>query len=242
MNFPVRNPSICLGTSQLSRREVLCRIGGGFGGLGLATVLADAGLLAAEQPAGAVNPLAPKPPHFPAAGQAAHLPVHERRAVACRYLRPQAGADEARWQAACPNRSPRSGKREPKGNLLEVAVQDAHGRPERHRGQRTVSRSRPRASTTSASCARCTPTIRITSRACCMMNSGNMQPIRPEHGFVADLCPRHRQPEPARLRRALPRQAGRRPAAVEQQLPARHLSGHAHQQQDDRSRRRSSAM
>src|SRR6516162_9538229 len=50
----------------LSRRDVLCRIGGGFGELALATVFADAGLLASEQPAGAVNPLAPKSPHFPA--------------------------------------------------------------------------------------------------------------------------------------------------------------------------------
>jgi Protein of unknown function (DUF1501) len=50
----------------LSRREVLCRIGGGFGALGLAGVLADAGLTAAApaQSAAAVNPLAPKSPHF----------------------------------------------------------------------------------------------------------------------------------------------------------------------------------
>ena len=48
----------------LSRRDVLCRIGGGFGALGLAGVLADAGLLA-EAPARSVNPLAPRPPHFP---------------------------------------------------------------------------------------------------------------------------------------------------------------------------------
>ncbi len=50
----------------LSRRQVLLRIGGGFGALGLAGVFRDAGLLAAEQPAGASNPLAPRPPHFPA--------------------------------------------------------------------------------------------------------------------------------------------------------------------------------
>src|SRR5205807_2671796 len=52
----------------LSRREVLCRIGGGFGALGLAGVLADAGLLAAppgaHAPGSPVNPLAPRPPHF----------------------------------------------------------------------------------------------------------------------------------------------------------------------------------
>ena len=54
---------------KLSRREVLSRIGGGVGALGLASVFADAGYLSATQPAVApapVNPLAPKPPHFPA--------------------------------------------------------------------------------------------------------------------------------------------------------------------------------
>jgi len=41
-----------------------------------------------------------------------------------------------------------------------------------------------------------------------------------EHGLVAHLRAGQRQPEPARLRRPLSRQAGRRPAAVGQQLPA----------------------
>jgi hypothetical protein len=61
----------------LSRRALFCRIGGGFGALGLGSVLADAGLLAgagsawAAAPGGTeaavpTNPLAPKPPHFPA--------------------------------------------------------------------------------------------------------------------------------------------------------------------------------
>ncbi len=45
----------------LSRREVLCKIGGGFGAIGLAGVLADAGLVHAALPA---NPLAPRRPHF----------------------------------------------------------------------------------------------------------------------------------------------------------------------------------
>jgi hypothetical protein len=54
----------------LTRRQWLGQIGGGFGVLGLASVFADAGLLAAttEPTEAAVpsNPLAPKPPHFPA--------------------------------------------------------------------------------------------------------------------------------------------------------------------------------
>jgi uncharacterized protein DUF1501 len=50
---------------HFSRRDLLLRLGGGFGTIALANVLADAGLLAAA-PSATVNPLAPKPPHFPA--------------------------------------------------------------------------------------------------------------------------------------------------------------------------------
>ncbi len=59
----------------LSRRDVLRRIGGGFGALGLASVLSEAqwlplGSAQAETvegfAAGSGNPLAPKSPHFPA--------------------------------------------------------------------------------------------------------------------------------------------------------------------------------
>jgi hypothetical protein len=63
--------------SPLTRRALFCRIGGGFGALGLTSVLADARVLL---PAGVVRdatspvaegtvpsaPLAPRPPHFPA--------------------------------------------------------------------------------------------------------------------------------------------------------------------------------
>jgi hypothetical protein len=53
-------------TPVFSRREVLCRIGGGFGALGLASVFTDAGLLRAALPKDrAVNPLSPRAPHFP---------------------------------------------------------------------------------------------------------------------------------------------------------------------------------
>jgi hypothetical protein len=61
----------------LTRRELLCRSGLGFGLLGLASVLHGEGLLAtsgtdAGPPAG--NPLAPKRPHFPAkAKRVVHL-------------------------------------------------------------------------------------------------------------------------------------------------------------------------
>ena len=48
---------------MLSRREVLRRIGGGFGALGVSSVFADAGFLSAA-PTAAANPLAPRAPHF----------------------------------------------------------------------------------------------------------------------------------------------------------------------------------
>ena len=52
----------------MTRREMLARTGTGFGMLGLVGLLGDAGLLTGSTTGGGVshNPLAPKPPHFPA--------------------------------------------------------------------------------------------------------------------------------------------------------------------------------
>src|SRR5262245_50764459 len=50
-------------TTPTSRREFLRRAGGGFGMLALAAMLADEGLLAADTPDRATNPLAPRRPH-----------------------------------------------------------------------------------------------------------------------------------------------------------------------------------
>jgi hypothetical protein len=51
-------------TTALTRRDILSRIGGGFGLLGLTSVFADAGLLHASASSASNNPLAPRPPHF----------------------------------------------------------------------------------------------------------------------------------------------------------------------------------
>jgi hypothetical protein len=48
----------------LTRRDLLTRLAGGFGAIGLSTVFADAGLLAADATSSAANPLAPKTPHY----------------------------------------------------------------------------------------------------------------------------------------------------------------------------------
>src|SRR5690349_11448594 len=47
-------------TFQISRREMLCSMGAGFGSLGLAVMFGS------EAQAAESNPLAPKPTHFPA--------------------------------------------------------------------------------------------------------------------------------------------------------------------------------
>ncbi|MFI5454100.1 MAG: DUF1501 domain-containing protein [Isosphaerales bacterium] len=63
--------------SSLTRRALFCRMGGGFGALGLTSVLADAGMLIMAGDARAAtsggaegalpsSPLAPRPPHFTA--------------------------------------------------------------------------------------------------------------------------------------------------------------------------------
>src|SRR4051812_32929320 len=54
--------------NMLSRRELLCRCGTGFGAMALADLMRSAGLLApaAAQASEAVNPLAPKLPPLPA--------------------------------------------------------------------------------------------------------------------------------------------------------------------------------
>src|SRR4051794_19934085 len=77
MNQQGQSPQLDFMPRPFSRREMLCRIGGGFGSLGLASVMADAGILTTSaraqsqstSPSEALvpsNPLAARPPHFPA--------------------------------------------------------------------------------------------------------------------------------------------------------------------------------
>jgi hypothetical protein len=60
------NPHSALCIPHLNRRQLLARTAGGLGLVGLSTVLADAGLLAAtpEPRPAAINPLAPQAPHY----------------------------------------------------------------------------------------------------------------------------------------------------------------------------------
>src|SRR4051794_6773797 len=50
---------------DITRRELLHRVGMGFGMIGLTDLLSREGYLRAAAPAANISPLAPKEPHFP---------------------------------------------------------------------------------------------------------------------------------------------------------------------------------
>src|SRR5262249_8092435 len=105
---------------SMTRREVLCRIGGGFGAVGLSSVFAQAGMLSPLTKNTAVNPLAPKAPHFPARakrliflfmnGGPSHIDTFDPKPALARYhgqplpeaFRPQRGNQANRPGMASP--------------------------------------------------------------------------------------------------------------------------------------------
>ena len=92
----------CLEHAFLTRRELLRRGGMGFGLVGLAGLLAERMTSVEAAKAGAIdlNPLAPRQRRTSRAGQAGRPSVHERWALARRYLRPQTAARSVPRQAA----------------------------------------------------------------------------------------------------------------------------------------------
>src|SRR4051812_47303943 len=178
-----RSPSFgrhALGKVGLSRREILCRIGGGIGGLALATVLSDAGLLASEQPGGAVNPLAPKPPHFPARAKRLIFLFMNGGPSHVDTFDPKPELTKLNGQSV-PESIAKKLKREPKGKLMgspfktitcgSAGTQITELYPEVGRALdeicllRSVYTDNPNH-----------------EPGLLMMNSGNMQPIRPSMG------------------------------------------------------------
>ena len=135
-------------------------------------------------------------------GEAGHPPVHERRPVAGRHVRPQAGARQVRTASRCrrPTCAPSA-------------------RPAPRCRRRSSSRSTARAASRSASCSRTTAehiddicVIRSMHAdvpnhepSLMLMNCGDGRLAAAEHGLVGHLRPGHREPEPARLRRHVPR-------------------------------------
>ena len=122
----------------LSRREMLARSANGFGAAALAA------LLAAEEARGAdAVAVRPQEAALSRQGQERHLPVHGRRPVAGRYLRPQAAARREHGQPIkIEGRSRRSSTTS--ATCWQVAVE--------------VPASTARAASRSATCSRTSPT------------------------------------------------------------------------------------
>ena len=187
-------PKIGLGPADrshalLTRRALFSRIGGGFGALGLTSVLADAGLFVPTGAAGAVasgstegavllNPLAPKPSHFPARakrviflfmnGGPSHVDTFDPKPALARY----AGQD--------PPAALMTGRRK-RGKIMPSPFA---ARPHGQSGI-AVSELFPHVAT----CVDDLCVIRSVytdnpnhEPSLLMMNSGNMQPIRPSLG------------------------------------------------------------
>ena len=123
-----------------SRREWLLRSACGFGHLAMLGLVAQeaGGATPDREPVG--SPLAPRPPHYPARGQAGSLPVHARRRLACRYLRPEAEAPAAQRPAATGRET--EVRVRPDGKPAGVALEIPAPRSERDRGERALSEDR----------------------------------------------------------------------------------------------------
>ena len=168
----------------------------------------------------------PEAAALPGPGQAGHLPVHGRRAVARRHLRLQAEAHRRRRQGVRQGpavRRPSSSPRRPSSSstaspgcgsseLFPEVAKHADDLCLVH-GMHTDVPNHP--------------------QAFLQMHTGIFQFPRPSLGAWVALRPGHREPEPARVRHAHPAAEQRRPGELRQPVPAGHLPGDA-----DRVRRR----
>ena len=161
----------------------------------------------------------PKPPHFPAKakrvihfflnGGPSHVDTFDPKPALAKY----AGKP-------LPGRTCRTERKT--GAALPVAVQVPEVRPERHRGQRALRRTSPSTSTTSASIRSMHADVPNHEPSLMLMNCGDSAAAAAERRLLGAVRPGHREPEPARLHRHVPRRLpdqGRRELAV--RLPAR---------------------
>ena len=163
-----------------------------------------------------------------AEGEARHLPVHGRRAVADRSVRSQAGADQARRsghpRGAHQGRAVRVHQGHAEAARLAVPVQEA--RPVGRRDLRAAAepgqdRRRDRVRPLDADDA-------VQSRAGADLHEHRPPGDRPaEPGLVAQLRARQRERGSAGVRRAAlgREQSGRRQVVLGQRLPADHAPG-----------------
>ena len=205
-----------------SRGDTRCKsVASGFGYLAFAGLAHEA---AAKD--GRPAALGPEAAALPRAGQAGHLPVHERRAVARRHVRLQAGAERAIGRRV--DRRPRARRRKLLGSPFKFAQHGESG----------------------LWISELFPELAKHADDLCVVQQHAHRPAEPLAGVPADahrqlpvrapvargldaLRPGHRERQPARLRHAQPAVGQRRRAELRQRLPPRHLPGHADRRQPD---------
>ena len=180
----------CRLTAGLSRRAVLERFGMGLGGIALADLVnpapcSVAGSPATDRPAGSRR--ARRTAARPCAGQARHLSLHGRRAVADGDVRLQAGAQPAERRGAAGFRAAGAAAHRHVGQPVvaparRVAVRVPPARPQRHVGQRSAAAHRRASSTSSASSDRCITEAINHDPAITFFQSGSQIAGRPSMG------------------------------------------------------------
>ena len=188
------------GFPPMTRREMLARCGIGLGALGLAGLLARPGCSPPSRPD--VSPLAPRPPHFPAkAKRVIHLFMNGGPSHVDTFD-PKPALHEVRRQGRC----------RPPTCRTERKTGAAFRSPFKFQkyGQSGIEVSELFAHTAERIDDICVirsmhadvPEPRAVADAD-ELRRGAADPA--EHGVVGDLRPGHREPEPARLRRHVPR-------------------------------------
>ena len=132
----------------LTRREMLLQSAFGFGSVALTALAAEEAFGAkvgiAGEPRRPGRSARPAAAAVPGQGEERDLPLHGRRAVASRYIRPQAGAGKVpRQESARGDRQSRADAVQQHRQSSEVAVEVLAARPIGERGQRTVPQRRP---------------------------------------------------------------------------------------------------
>ena len=213
-------------TTPLSRRDWLLRSACGFGHLAMLGLAAQDAGAATPDPGPVRSPLAPRPPHFPARAKTGGLPVHARRDLPCRHVRPQAEAEGDERPAAADRQAEVRVRAD--GQPAVVAVEVSTLWAERDRGERPV------------------PADRFVHRrhlrhpVDVRRRSGVARTRAPEHqhrqrslrpslpGGVDALRPGDREPEPAGLPQPESVALSRRGPELRLGVPPRDLSGDAH--------------
>ena len=226
LNFPRLFASPAESTAYPSRRSFLARAGGGFGMLALADLLR-----AEENPTLRWNPLAPRPPHFPAKAKSRHLAVHERRPEPGRHLGLQARARRSATARSCKGFDKNTGFfTDQVGPLMKSPFKFSQHGQCGDAGSRRSSRTWPGTSTRWRSSTRCCTESNNHSPALFKINTGMTRMGFPCVGsWVTYGLGSESQNLPGvrrHVRHARPRPAQGARAELGRRLPARRLPGH----------------